>query len=250
VGWRNSVPAVSSVITCFGETHIGLKRKRNEDSYICSPEQGLWLIADGMGGHAAGDIASSIVANQIAEAHAKGIPIAGTLSIARQSMADAVKVGQGAAGMGSTVVVLVLIEDKYEITWVGDSRAYIWSEKSLVQITRDHTFVQTLVDQGVITEEEAFFHPQANVLERAMGPQVEEALADRVSNSLSPGERLLLCSDGLSSHVPHNDIENVFVECMDDRTTIQKLINLALVYGGRDNITAIVVSNSLNVGSS
>ena len=152
--------------------------------------------------------------------------------------------------MGSTVVVLVLIEDKYEITWVGDSRAYIWSEKSLVQITRDHTFVQTLVDQGVITEEEAFFHPQANVLERAMGPHVEEAVADRVSNSLSPGERLLLCSDGLSSHVPHNDIENVFVECMDDRTTIQKLINLALVYGGRDNITAIVVSNSLNVGSS
>jgi protein phosphatase len=235
-----------SVITSFGDTHLGFKRKRNEDSYICSPEQGLWLIADGMGGHAAGDVASAIVANQVTEAHAKGISIVEALSIACQSLADAVKGGQGAAGMGSTVIVLVLIDDNYEITWVGDSRAYIWTEKSLVQISRDHSLVQRLVDEGAITEEAAFFHPQANVLERAIGPNVKEAIADRVSNSLSPGDRLLLCSDGLSSQVPHNDIEKVFLECLDDRNTIQKLINLALVYGGRDNVTAIVVSNSLN----
>lgn len=238
------------MITYFGETHVGLKRKRNEDSYICLPEQGLWLIADGMGGHAAGDVASAIVANQVAEAHAKGIPIADALSIACQSLADAVKVGQGAAGMGSTVIVLILVDNKYEITWVGDSRAYIWSENSLVQISRDHSLVQRLVDQGAITEEEAFFHPQANVLERAIGPNVKEAIADQVSNCLSPGDRLLLCSDGLSSQVPHNDIEKVFVECLDDKNTVQKLINLALVYGGRDNITAIVVSNSLIVDRS
>jgi protein phosphatase len=236
------------MITSFGETHVGLKRKRNEDSYICAPEQGLWLIADGMGGHAAGDIASAIVANQVAAAHAKGIHIDDALLIARQSLVDAVKNGQGAGGMGTTVVVLVLIDNQYEITWVGDSRAYLWSDHSLVQISRDHSLVQRLVDQGVITEEEAFFHPQGNVLERAIGPTMREAMADRVSNSLSPGDRLLLCSDGLSSLVPHKEIEKVFVEGLDDRNTIQKLINLALVYGGSDNITAIVVSNGFNAG--
>ena len=134
-------------------------RDHNEDSYICAPEQGLWLIADGVGGHAAGEVASAIVVDQITQAHQESIPITQAVLIAHQSVIDAPWQGCGRKGMGSTVVALVMNSNGYEIAWVGDSRAYLWNGTSLVQLTQDHTHVQKLISQRIITEKQSFSHP-------------------------------------------------------------------------------------------
>ena len=233
---------MSISVSSFGATHVGYARDHNEDSYICAPEQGLWIVADGVGGYDAGEIASAIVVDQVKQAHQESIPITQALLIAHQSVIDAPGQGRGKKGMGSTVVALVLNGSAYEIVWVGDSRAYLWNGTSLVQLTQDHTHVQRLVDQGAITEEEAFSHPLANVLDQAIGLNGGQLAVDQCTGKLLTGERLLLCSDGLSGEVPHQEIESAFNENLDDHSTTENLINAALAHGGADNITAIVVS--------
>lgn len=229
-------------ISSSGATHIGYSRDQNEDSYICLPEQGLWIIADGMGGHAAGEVASAIVVEQVARAHAESTPIARALLIAHQAVVDAPRKGLGKNGMGSTVVALTLNEDAYEISWAGDSRAYLWNGKILTQLTLDHTHAQRLVTQGSLSEEASSSHPLSHVLDQAIGLTGKKLAIDQRTGVLLPGQRLLLCSDGLSNEVAHQEIENIFQNHLEGHDITETLINTALNHGGADNITVIVVS--------
>lgn len=182
-------------------THVGRVREHNEDYYYVDPVAGLWLIADGMGGHQSGEIASATVGEYIPRAIEQGISVEEAIIRSHSAIFDAVEKGQGSYGMGTTVVVLKMDGNAYEIAWVGDSRAYLWNGE-LRPLTRDHSLVQRLLDAGAINAQEAKDHPQRNRLTNVLGasepilPQV-----DSIQGILEPGEYILLCSDGLSGEV-------------------------------------------------
>lgn len=229
-------------ISSFGATHVGNKRDQNEDNYLCDQEQGLWVVADGIGGYEGGEVASAIVIDQVGRAHRNSVPINRALLVAHRTVIDAPRIGRGKKGMGSTVVALVVKDDIYQIAWAGDSRAYLWSGSSLLQLTQDHTAVQSLVSSGLIIEEEVASHPLSNVLNQAIGLNGDKLIVDQCSGNLHVGERFLLCSDGLSGEVSHQEIERIFSENKNDQESVETLVNEALNHGGADNITAIVVS--------
>ncbi|MGI9286762.1 MAG: PP2C family protein-serine/threonine phosphatase, partial [Pseudomonadales bacterium] len=153
----------------FGEgSDTGNSRSNNEDTYFSNSDQGLWLIADGMGGHEAGEVASAIARDTIAQAFSDGTPLSDAVQKAHSAILQAVDDQIGAPGMGSTVVALQSKRDDYEVAWVGDSRAYLWSpnepEARLTQITTDHSYVQMLLASGAIKEEEVAHHPDKNII--------------------------------------------------------------------------------------
>ena len=221
-----------------GTTHVGTVRDVNEDNYIERPELGLWVVADGMGGHSAGDIASTMVVDALCILERDGTneefiqKIVDTLSITNQKLRQMAFSRFGKKSMvGSTVVVLVCYQGKYTILWAGDSRAYLYQSGQLEQVTRDHSHVNELVDSGALPEEEAEAHPLANVITRAI---------DRLDGELNSGDIFLLCSDGLNKELTDNEIKQFFTT--ENVVDINKaLIHSALIRGAKDNITAISV---------
>lgn len=223
-------------------THKGRVRPHNEDSYWEDPEFGIWLIADGMGGRRAGDVASRVVVEAIASAVHQGYSVAEAVVQSHQAIQDVVKQGTGVQGMGSTAVVLKLKGNAYEIAWVGDSRAYLWGAGRLRQLTRDHTIVQHLLDAGVINTQEARSHPARNQLTRALGPpETPNIEVATVSGILQPGERVLLCSDGLTTELSEGQIAGILDHRLAPQATVEQLIQAALDAGGRDNITVLLI---------
>src|SRR5690606_8775679 len=170
----------------------GLHRGNNEDSYLSKPDCGLWLIADGMGGHEAGEVASAIVAETVGKAFdgkasdnkpLDNNALVESIQQAHRSVLDAVRQGLGAMGMGSTVVALASNDRDYQVAWVGDSRAYLWIPNSdggtLKRLSTDHSYVQMLLASGAIAEEEAANHPDKNVITQCIGsPDVQEVQVD------------------------------------------------------------------------
>ena len=222
-------------------SNVGCVREHNEDSFIAhSP---LFVVADGMGGHEAGEVASEIAVNAISK-HAPKEPDANQLSFAVQEanleILNASAKGIGKPGMGTTVTAAVVFEQQLLIAQVGDSRAYLLHNGRLQRLTRDHSLVADLVAQGSITEEEARVHPQRSVITRALGsePNVEP---DIYILQLEKDDRILLCSDGLSSMIYDTKIEAILKDYKDVNTCCDELINAALKAGGLDNITAIVI---------
>ena len=222
-------------------SNVGCVREHNEDSFIAhSP---LFVVADGMGGHEAGEVASEIAVNAISK-HAPKVPDANQLSFAVQEanreILNASAKGIGKPGMGTTVTAAVVFEQQLLIAQVGDSRAYLLHNGRLQRLTRDHSLVADLVAQGSITEEEARVHPQRSVITRALGsePNVEP---DIYILQLDKDDRILLCSDGLSSMIYDTKIEAILQDYKDVNTCCDELINAALKAGGLDNITAIVI---------
>lgn len=227
-------------------THVGLVRDANEDSYLTVPEIGLCVVADGMGGHEAGEIASGITIRELAERVGHGASLTDAIISAHRGIQAAAASGQGSPNMGSTVVALKLDGLHYEIAWVGDSRAYLWSG-ALRQLTRDHSYVQLLLDAGLINESEVVGHPNRNVISQGLGvggPNQDEVRVDVVTGELGENDTLLLCSDGLSGEVSGEVIAAILAETTDNQTRVGRLIQTALEAGGTDNITAIVVSPS------
>ena len=195
-------------------THTGLVRELNEDSYLALPRLGLWIVADGMGGHEAGEVASRITVQEITRSIEQGLPLAEAIETAHRAIQAAARRGEGAAGMGSTVVAAKLDGLQYEIAWVGDSRAYLWNG-SLHQLTTDHSYVQQLLNAGLITESEIPEHPYRNVIFQALGVGGADAAnikVDLVSGELGESDTLLLCSDGLSGEVADDDIAAILAE--------------------------------------
>ncbi|WP_234377063.1 Stp1/IreP family PP2C-type Ser/Thr phosphatase [Streptomyces sp. TP-A0356] len=224
-------------------SHKGMIREGNEDSGYAGPR--LLAIADGMGGQAAGEVASSEVISTIValDDDIPGSDILTSLGTAVQRANDQLRAmveeDPQLEGMGTTLTALLWTGQRLGLVHVGDSRAYLLRDGVLTQITQDHTWVQRLVDEGRITEEEATTHPQRSLLMRALGSgdHVEPDLSIR---EVRAGDRYLICSDGLSGVVSHQTMEETLASYQGPQETVQELIQLALRGGGPDNITVIV----------
>lgn len=224
-------------------SHKGMIREGNEDSGYAGPR--LLAIADGMGGQAAGEVASSEVISTIValDDDIPGSDILTSLGTAVQRANDQLRAmveeDPQLEGMGTTLTALLWTGQRLGLVHVGDSRAYLLRDGVLTQITQDHTWVQRLVDEGRITEEEATTHPQRSLLMRALGSgdHVEPDLSIR---EVRAGDRYLICSDGLSGVVSHQTMEEALASYQGPQETVQELIQLALRGGGPDNITVIV----------
>ena len=213
----------------FGHlSHPGLRRFLNEDTYYGDSELGLWLVADGMGGHACGEMASALAREVLA---------------ADEDIIRASRRRNDSLPMGTTVVAARVQGNAYEVAWVGDSRAYLWQGARLTQLSRDHSYVQDLVKQGALTSEQARAHPHRNIVTQALGVTDPAHLDVAVqSGEFRPGTQLLLCSDGLTEETDDARIAAIIArhdcsaqECVDT------LIAAALDGGGSDNVTAILV---------
>ena len=226
-------------------THPGLVRRANEDSFCDRGRDGLWAVADGMGGHAHGDWASRVLAEALA-----AVPLPDDLEPAAAAAAAAIHRANGriwteserrGAPMGTTVVALVIRDARFAVLWVGDSRAYLLRDGRLHQLSRDHSQVQELVDRGLLTPEEARTHPRGNVLARAVG--VRGTLeVDGVADAVEPGDLFLLCSDGLTGELADAEIAAVLLENGGKQAALDRLIANTLDRGARDNVTAVLVS--------
>ncbi|MCX5200105.1 Stp1/IreP family PP2C-type Ser/Thr phosphatase [Streptomyces sp. NBC_00237] len=224
-------------------SHKGMIREGNEDSGYAGPR--LLAIADGMGGQAAGEVASSEVISTLVQLDddVPGSDILTSLGTAVQRANDQLRMmveeDSQLEGMGTTLTALLWTGQRLGLVHVGDSRAYLLRDGVLTQITQDHTWVQRLVDEGRITEEEATTHPQRSLLMRALGSgdHVEPDLSIR---EVRAGDRYLICSDGLSGVVSHQTMEETLASYQGPQETVQHLIELALRGGGPDNITCIV----------
>jgi protein phosphatase len=224
-------------------THVGKLRDRNEDSYLVRPEAGIWAVADGMGGHEAGDLASQTV---IAELQSIELPTsaAGLLSHCEDRVASAndrikeISRDRGGIVIGATLAVLLAFEGYYACVWSGDSRIYVVRAGEIRQLSRDHTEVQELLARGIITAQEAETWAGNNVITRAIGVYDEPEL-EITSGPLQPGDSFIICSDGLTHHVEDGEILDCVTTNMSQQAC-DNLIALALERGGADNVTVIV----------
>jgi protein phosphatase len=224
-------------------THVGNVRQRNEDSYLTRPEAGIWAVADGMGGHESGDLASQTV---IAALQAVAMPTSAADLLANcedgvalaNSQLKVISRERGGSMIGATLAVLLSFEDYYACVWSGDSRIYVVRDGEITQLSRDHTEVQELLINGVITAEEAKVWPGSNVITRAIGVYDEPEL-EITSGPLQAGDVFLICSDGLTRHVEDNEIRDS-VSTKLPQQACDDLIALALERGGLDNVTVVV----------
>ncbi len=234
-------------------TDVGLVREVNEDAFLVAPP--VFVVADGMGGHDGGDVASAIVVEEFAALADEGYDpqrgaevVAATLETCRRRIEEygAEQRAGGLAGFsgGTTAVVALLVEDDDQPTWLlanlGDSRAYVFDGGRLDQVSVDHSVVQELVDAGAITAEAAERHPERHVITRALGTS-ESSEADYFLLPLPAVERLVLCSDGVSGMVDHDEMTGILAAATDPRDAADALVAAALAAGGRDNATAVVV---------
>ena len=227
-------------------THVGLVRKHNEDSFLERPDLGLWTVADGMGGMTAGEVASQAIVAALdgiagpLDAPALTGEIRRRLTAVNQSLLD-LAAGRGSGlVIGSTVAGLVVRGGHFACFWSGDSRVYRLRAGELDQLTRDHSLVQDMVDAGLLRPEDAESHPQASVIQRAVG--VDEAFElDWVHAPVEPGDVFLLCSDGLTRMVPDRELEQVLSHGAIEEIC-PALIALTLERGAKDNVTVILVA--------
>ena len=235
----------------FGKTDIGLVRETNQDAFSFGSfdDGNCWaVVCDGMGGVSGGQVASEICVEKVSEAikrsYRKGI----TLSSAKNLLTTAINAANSAVfkeaqenielkGMGTTVVAVLVLGSIAVVAHVGDSRAYLINDE-INQITKDHSFVQLLIDTGKITEEEAKVHPDRNVITRAVGIEhVVDVEIDIVD--INDNDKLLICTDGLNGYVPDADILKIIKEYGDSST--EKLVKTANDAGGRDNVTVVML---------
>lgn len=239
-----------------GQTDRGLVRQRNEDNWLVWLEKGLFIVSDGMGGHAGGQVASTIVVQTLSRLLEQRLgdvgdwaapAVAQTLTAALVDLSNRVRDESrqqpGLVGMGATVVVVLIREAQALLAHLGDSRAYRWRDGHLEQLTVDHSIVQLLIDTGEITREEATVHPARGQVTRYVGME-GEALPETRLLVLSPGDRLLLCSDGLTDMVADGELVTQLQAHPEPHAACRALIDAAKTAGGRDNITVLVIDYS------
>ena len=220
---------------------VGLVRGHNEDSFIVRTP--LFVVSDGMGGHAAGEVASSIAVETIgaqAPAEADDILLGAAVEAANLAIIKGAEEGRGKPGMGCTATAVLIKGEHMAVAHVGDSRAYLLHEGRLVRVTHDHSFVEELVDAGEITAGEARVHPSRSIITRALGSD-PDMYADHFMLDVEAGDRIIVCSDGLSSMVPDAQIEAVAVSNVTPQGAADNLVAEALAEGGHDNVTVIVI---------
>lgn len=236
---------MSKIADSAALSHVGKVRSNNQDSGYAGTQ--LFVVADGMGGHAGGDVASAIALRRIVEADLD-YPTAEDAAAALQTaiiaangqLSDAVAEHPELTGMGTTVDALALVGDQVAIAHIGDSRVYLLRDGELSQITTDHTFVQRLVDAGRITEEEAMVHPRRSVLMRVLGDVDQSPEVDTIVMTTLPGDRWLLCSDGLSGVVDNDTIRAALATDLTAAQVTGRLVKYALDRGAPDNVTVVI----------
>jgi serine/threonine protein phosphatase PrpC len=226
-------------------SHVGHVRELNEDACLARPDLGIWAVADGMGGHECGDYASALIVGELGRVRRPG-SARELLQAVDETLArcnrELIERAEGGELSGSTIVALLVFEDHFAVIWAGDSRVYRLRGGQLEQLTRDHSYVQELVERGEITPEQARAHPLANRITRAIGADPQLHL-DVVDGRLEPDDRFLLCSDGLTGMVGDTAITAILSEA-DPQAAVDRLIDTALAAGGSDNVSAIVVRNA------
>ncbi|MCU1421538.1 MAG: Stp1/IreP family PP2C-type Ser/Thr phosphatase [Microbacteriaceae bacterium] len=227
-------------------SHVGKIRANNQDSGYAGTQ--LFVVADGMGGHAGGDVASALALKRVMEAdrpyasaNDAEFALHASLIAANSLLAETVFEHPELTGMGTTVSAILRSGDAIAIAHIGDSRIYLLRDGKLKQITADHTFVQRLVDSGRITPEEAAVHPRRSVLMRVLGDVDAAPEIDTTVHDVKPGDRWLLCSDGLSSYVSDEKIEIVLNGLANARDAADRLIKESLDQGAPDNVTVVIV---------
>ena len=231
----------SSQLMWGARSDVGCVRSHNEDSYLVQPP--LFVVADGMGGHAAGEVASGIAVETIskmAPTVADPAMLGRAVEAANISIIEAAESGRGKPGMGCTADAAFFEKDKVAIAHVGDSRVSLLHEGTLIRVTHDHSFVEELVDAGEITADEARNHPSRSVITRALGSD-PYMYADHFQLNIEQGDRLILCSDGLSGMILDRDIEDIAVASETPQLCADNLVDAALAAGGSDNVTVVVV---------
>lgn len=223
-------------------THTGIKRDHNEDTYGVCQEKNMWLVADGMGGHDHGELASAMARDSILHFYAQGNSIKDTILKANQIIIDSSYERGGDLPMGTTIVLLSEGDEKFQAAWVGDSRIYKFSENKLLPISTDHSYVQELVDQNLITEEQARTHPHRNVVTQALGvTDNSEIKVAQSTGKIKRGDKFLLCSDGLTEEVDDAHLQEILSKNLHPQEITDQLTVAALKGGGSDNITVIVL---------
>lgn len=224
-------------------THVGRVRPLNEDSILALPDQRIWVVSDGMGGHAAGDFASQAVVEAAASVSAD-LPAAERMQALRAALSrahDAIRAEgeRRGATIGATVVALMLAEEHFVAFWAGDSRLYRFRDGGIELLTTDHSAVADLVTSGTMTWDEVEALPQSNAITRAAGVG-ETLVLDKIRGELRVGDRFLLCSDGLNKYAGFETLRRA-VASAPIETVTDKLLQIALDGGGGDNISVIVV---------
>lgn len=230
----------------FAQTHAGKVRPYNEDAYLECTVEGVWVVADGMGGHKAGDVASRMLVDTVQQL-VKELPreslgidyMRKALDEANSRIFDYSQRYLQGETIGTTAVLLFVQDGRYHCLWVGDSRLYLQRNQQLVQKTRDHSQVMDMVEQGLIRADEAENHPMANVITRAIGVG-PDIVIDQISGELVWGDQFLLCTDGLTKELPDAHMAH----CMQSNIVSDSglaLMHSALVRGASDNVTCVLV---------
>jgi protein phosphatase len=230
-----------------GASDIGRVRSNNQDSFLAREDAHIWVVADGMGGHRGGEIASRIACEAVERSYTAHT-VEGLIDAVESANSDVYLTGSGdpdLAGMGTTIVAIALVDDGHgdsvlAIANVGDSRAYRLAGNELDQLTNDHSLVADLVREGSLSPEEAAVHPQRNILTRVLGVY-DDVPVDVVTVAPHNGDRFVLCSDGLFNEVPESAIASVLRRLVDPADAANELVRLANEGGGRDNVTVVVV---------
>lgn len=230
----------------WAATHPGTRRAGNEDRFVNRPDLGLWAVADGAGGHQAGDLAADSIADAL-ERVPSDLPPAEMLGTVRARMAEAhaalrveaARRGESAV-VAAALIVLLAREDHFACLWAGDCRAYLLRQGQLMQVTCDHSLVQDMLDAGKITAAEARTHPSGNIITRAVGAASETLALDKVTDKLEARDRFLLCSDGLCKTLSDTELSTLMAS-QDDTSQAVLLVDAAVAREATDNVTAVVV---------
>ena len=236
-------------LSVAARSDVGMIRSGNEDNFYASSQQGLFIVADGMGGHAAGEVASEMAVQivtreltTVKDVRADGVRLVVSRSLLRANSAIYQRTLSEVdkQGMGTTVSVLLLSHSRYLIGQVGDSRVYLLRDGALRQLTKDHSYVQEQVDAGFLTPEQARYHPYSNVITRCVGAG-EHVEPDVYGGDVRAGDLFLVASDGLTGMVDDRRLQQLLLARVPPERLVDALINEANGRGGLDNITAIVV---------
>lgn len=223
-----------------GDSVPGRVREHNEDALLCCPELKLWAIADGMGGHQAGEVASALALQVLQTSCADGLDLDEAVQAANREIL-AVARADGQRGMGTTLVAVRFKQSAFSIAWVGDSRAYRVSAGHIERLSHDHSWVQTMIDSGQMSPEAARSHPQRNVILQCLGREDQPLQVGLQQGSLAEHELLLLCSDGLTGELEDRHIQQLCSSAQTLDELVAQLLAQANEMGGKDNISCIVI---------
>ena len=232
-------------------TDVGCIRELNEDSLLCQP--GLYMVADGMGGHACGEVASAMAIESIKLQVEQHVALETAIQVAHEEIVKQGNADPERNGMGTTIVALQTQGNDYQVNWVGDSRAYLWDQKlgQLAQLTEDHSLIVKLVKAGLLSKKDASSHPQRHMITQCLGStEVDQLEVGRIDGEWSAGQQVILCSDGMTDDLTEKDISEILLQSDQTETRVKALVDAAKQRGGLDNISVVIVESPVTTSTS